>query len=137
MKKKNESSLAAMLIAFAILLLVGCVQTPKQKLIDSGVEQLNDMELKELHTDAVQTWTSPKGISGKNTYHSDGTVTVEWKGNKDEGTWIIKNNSMCSSMTQMRNGVERCFAIFKTGDNEYKVFGPDGTLAWSGSFSKL
>ena len=128
---------AAMLIAFSILLLSGCVQTSQQKLIDSGAKQLNDMELKELYTDSVAMWTNPKGVSGKNTYRSDGTATAEWKGNKEEGIWVIKNDSVCTSWTKVRNGKEMCFTIFKTGDNEYTGFRPDGSGAGTNSFSKL
>ena len=126
----------AILIAFSFLLLSGCVQTQQQKLIDSGAKQLNDMELKELVTGSVAEWTNSKG-SGKNVYRSDGTATAQWKGGGSEGTWVIKNDSLCTTWEKVRNGKEMCFTIYKTGDNEYTGFRPDGSTAGTNRFSKL
>ena len=131
----------AILIAFSFLLLSGCVQTQQQKLIDSGAKQLNDMELKELVTDSVNTWSNPRGDKGKTVYRSDGTATAEWNGpngsGADQGTWVVKNDSVCTTWTKVRNGKEMCFTMYRVGDNEYKGFRPDGTEAGTHSFSKM
>ena len=126
----------AILIAFSFLLLSGCVQTQQQKLIDSGAKQLNDMELKELVTGSAAEWTNSKG-SGKNIYRSDGTATAQWKGGGSEGTLVIKNDSLCTTWEKVRNGKEMCFTIYKTGDDEYTGFRPDGSIAGTNKFSKL
>ena len=45
----------------------------------------------------------------------------------------MKGGAICAEWKQIRNGEERCFHAYRTGEKQYTTFGPDGVM--SGVFS--
>jgi hypothetical protein len=58
---------------------------------------------------------------------------VEWNGGGAHGSWRISGDKFCTKYRGVRGGNETCLALYKTGDNEYQAFLPDGGL--DGTFS--
>jgi hypothetical protein len=69
------------------------------------------------------------------TYTQDGVAKIDWGRGADEGSWRIIGGKFCTKYPKVRNGVETCFTVYKTGENEYKSILPDGSLNATGSFT--
>ena len=96
-------------------------------------ERMSGESLKALFADSTQTGTTKRGSSGPLTYwlykRADGTSVYKLEdGWSDTGSWHINDKGeSCTSFEKIRKGKERCSAIFKVGDSEYKAVRPDGS----------
>ena len=131
-ERKGEgcSSLKA-LAAFLCVLAVGCA-TSERALKKKGLSPLTGKELELLLSrDRTLTWTNARTM-GDATYAADSTATMTWDSGADSGSWRIDENTLCTTWTVVRKK-EACFTVYKTGDNQFQQFWPDG--AWNADFA--
>lgn len=121
---------AALFITFA-----SCAITEKS-LRDKGLSPLSHSELQALHARTrTLKGTTANGDSATGTYTADGVAKINWGKGEAEGTWRIKDGKFCTTYATLRSGEERCFTVYKTGDNEYTSFNPDGSLNATASYT--
>jgi hypothetical protein len=115
--------------------LVGCATT-ETSLRDRGLSPLRQSELEALYarTRTIRG-TSADGLAVRGTYTQEGGATLDWGRGSDEGSWRISGGKFCTRYRVIRNGEERCFTVYKTGENEYQSFFPDGTFNGTASFT--
>lgn len=124
--RKSKHFLAVLMI-FSLVLLVGCVQSAKQKKLDMGVTQLGDQELQALFSKPLSgSFMGSKGTSTVQ-YMPDGTQTIQYSKGTDKGKWRIANGEQCSKWTKIRSGSEKCATWFEIGPGKYEVYNPDGS----------
>jgi hypothetical protein len=122
------------ILAVAFLTLVGCATT-EQGLRARGLAPLTQSELEALYARTrIIRGSSPDGLGLTGTYTQEGGARLDWGRGAAEGSWRITGGKFCTKYTGIRDGEERCFTIYKTGENEYKTFFPDGTCNGTTSF---
>ena len=62
----------------------------------------------------------------------EGTAKIDWGSGSAEGVWRIVDDKVCATYKDLFNGSEKCYVLYKTGENVYKVF-VNGL--YNGSFS--
>lgn len=130
MKKHQDyrnMCLTALLVG-SFVFLGGCV-TPKQKLLDQGMNPLEETAFLELFSTPIKGSFRDLKYDEWSTieYDPDGTVRFSNDKFSDEGKWRVVNNEVCTSWKMVHDGVERCDTWFKVGENNYDVFYPDGS----------
>jgi len=130
-------------VTVAVIALSGCATT-EQSPQEQGLTPLTQSKL-EAHFSGTRSirWTNAKGYTGSSTFRNDGVVQIDWdtginepgSWGSDEGSWRIKEGRLCTKYNELRGGVEQCFTIYETGDNEYKYFYPDGSYNATVSFT--
>lgn len=119
----------SMLVASAMVLLSvgGCV-TAKQKMMDAGEKPLTDQELQTLFGSAP-TDTEVITHNGNKSYVNhfpDGSQTIRYSGGSDDGKYWIEDGGICGQWQTINNRAVRCSSVFKTTDNQYKLFDAQG-----------
>jgi hypothetical protein len=122
-------------LAAAFMALGGCATT-EQSLRERRLSPLTQSELEALYarTRTIRG-TRADGLAVTGTYTQDGVAKLDWGRGADEGSWRITEGKFCTKYQVIRDGAERCFTIYKTGENEYKSFFPDGTFNGTASFT--
>jgi hypothetical protein len=120
--------------AVAFLVLSGCAPT-EQALRARGLSPLTQSELEALYarTRTIRG-SSPDGLGLLGSYTQEGVARLDWGRGAAVGAWRIAEGKFCTTYPSIRNGEERCVTIYKTGENEYKAFLPDGTCNGTTSF---
>ena len=125
-------------VLFAFLVSVsGCATTAEQSLREKGLSPLTQTELEALYsgTPTVHGKT-PNGGSGTATYTSDGVARFDFGKGVNTGSWRIEGGKFCVQYPNLRNGEDRCYTVYKIGDDQYQNFNPDGSLLSTFSFVK-
>ena len=122
------------IVAAAFLTLVGCATT-EHALRERGLAPLTHSELEALYTRTrTIRGSSPDGLGLTGTSTQEGGARLDWGRGAAEGSWRITAGKFCTKYKGIRDEKERCFTIYKTGENEYKAFLPDGTFHGTTSF---
>jgi hypothetical protein len=122
------------ILAAVFLTLVGGATTEKS-LRERGLSPLTQSELEALYARTrVIRGSSPDGLGLTGTYTKEGGARLDWGRGAAEGSWRIIEGKFCTKYKVIRDGEERCFTIYKTEENEYKAFLPDGTFNGMTSF---
>ena len=122
------------LVAAAFLTLIGCATT-EHSLRARGLAPLSHSELEALYarTRTIRG-SSPDGLGLLGTFTQEGGARLDWGRGAAEGSWRMSGGKFCTKYQGIRNGEERCVTIYKTGENAYKAFLPDGTFHGTTSF---
>ena len=122
------------IVAAAFLTLLGCATT-EQALRARGLSPLSQGELEALYarTRTIRG-SSPDCLGLLGTYTQEGGARLDWGRGAAAGSWRIAEDKFCTKYQGIRNGEERCLTIYKTGENAYKAFLPDGTFHGTTSF---
>lgn len=122
-------------LAVSFIALAGCATTEKS-LRERGLSPLAQSELEALYSRTRTIgWTTFDGVRVTATYTYNGVAQLEGAGFTHQGSWRITGRKFCTQYQTIRNGAETCFTFYKTGENEYKNFYPDGSLGATGSFT--
>ncbi len=83
--------------------------------------RLSGEELKREFTNKCHTGRSPQqGAKFTSCKGADGKATLKWevagRSGRDKGTWHIKDDMLCGRWKEMRDGVEWCSVIKRSGD---------------------
>ena len=125
---------SAVFAAF-FLTLSSCALT-EQSLRDKGISPLSQSELQALYArPRTIQGTSAAGDRVTGSYTPEGMAKLQWSNGGAEGSWRIKDGKFCTTYSTLRGGEERCFTVYKTGDNEYKSFNPDSSLNVTASYT--
>jgi len=122
------------IVAAAFLTLISCTTT-EHALQARGLAPLSQRELEALYarTRTIRG-SSPDGLGLTGTYTPEGGMRLDWGRGAAEGSWRITGGKFCTKYQGIRDGEERCVTIYKTGENAYKAFLPDGTFHGTISF---
>ena len=121
--------------AAVFMTLVSCATTEKT-LRDKGLAPLSHSELQALHARTrTLKGTNANGVRGAGTYTTDGVAKLDWGTGEATGTWRIKDGKFCTTYSTVQSGAERCFTVYKTAENEYTSFNPDGSLNATASYT--
>jgi hypothetical protein len=126
-------------LAAVLIVLAGCALTEKA-LQERGLSPLTQSELEAMFS-RTRTFhrTNAEGGSGTVTYTPAGVVKLDWIQGADEGFWWIAGDKFCVKYNikykPILRGGERCFTVYKTGENEYKAFNAEGSSAGTVSFT--
>jgi hypothetical protein len=123
----------SLLILIFLLSFMGCV-THEVSIQEKGATLLSQDQLKNLFSETVTiNYTMPSKAS--QTFFPDGTTTIDIKGYKsDSGTYRLSNGQYCSTWQTIRK-TEKCFKIYKIGD-EYHLVNKAGSLDSKGNIGQ-
>jgi len=125
-------SFGAVLTA-TFLALSGCA-TPEKSLQARGLSPLTQRELEALFSQTRTLHaTTAEGLTGTWTFTPDGVAKGGWGLVSAETSWRITGGKFCTKDTR-GSGVEQCHSLYKTGENEYQAFHPNGALSATLSF---
>jgi hypothetical protein len=156
----TRPTIVALALALTGLGLAGCETAEglfgagaEQRLIAAGKTPMSGAEIQRLWasgatirdtgpwSETQRSWASRTSVGGTGAWSErtirhfpDGSATMEWTTGyttgSDKGTWRVEGNQSCKTWQAV--GHERCWTIYKTGDNEYQSF-RDGRLrtTWS------
>lgn len=115
-------------------LLFGCA-TAESALRDTGASPLPASTLLTLFTSGkpMKYRLSDSGAESTVRYNRDGSAVADWESTNDVGRWRIAENAFCTKWNSEGGTPEKCFHAYRTGENEYTVFGLDGSRR--GAFS--
>lgn len=120
-------------LAATFMALSGCATTEKS-LQARGLSPLTQSELEALFSQTrTLRATNAEGLTGTWTFTPDGVAQGGGGLESEEASWRITGGKFCTKDT-IGSGVEKCHGIYKTGENEYQAFHPDGSLAATLSF---
>ncbi len=132
----TKPTMIALFLALTGLVLAGC-ETADQKLIAAGKTPMSGPEIQRL-------WASGATVRGAHEtwteftirHFPDGKATLNWttlyNTGSSEGTWRVKGDKSCKKWDNIRDGDERCWTIYKIGENEYQSFAEGSAGAkWS------
>lgn len=131
------NSLTRISAAIALATLLSACATQEKGLQEQGLKQLNNEELRSMHArDRTLTYVAGNGSAGTGKFNADGKISLSWGNGSDEGTWRISEDRLCTTYKNViRPGAERCFAMYRSGDNKYELVGPDGMITSTVSFT--
>ncbi len=125
----------ALVLALTGLGLAGC-ETAEQKLIAAGKTPMSGPEIQRLLASATTRGTHETWTDFTIQHLPGGRITINWNADansgSDTGIWRVKGDKSCKKWDTIWNGVERCWTIYKVGDNTYQSFtGGSGGATWS------
>ena len=119
--------LGASLLA-VLFMLSGCGPS-RESLRKRGLSPLTHSELESLFSRRRTTrWTSAEGVNGAGAYDEGGAAKLNWRHGQATGSWRIVGDTLCTKYPKIRQGSENCFSLYRTRDNEYQLYFPDGAF---------
>ena len=122
----TKPTMIALVLALTGLGLAGC-ETAEQKFIAAGKTPISGPEIKRL-------WASGATIRGVHEawteftirHFPDGRAKIDYttlnSTGSDKGIWRVKGGKSCKKWDNILDGVERCWTIYKIGENKYQSF---------------
>ncbi len=119
----------AAIAAIATIALGGCSTVTEQSLTEKGVKPMTGAEMQVQYATRVRTleWTNARNETGTIRYSPDGTAFLQWRGGNAQGRWRIDGDRFCTRYPDLRGNQETCSRIYRTADNEFTSFPPEGT----------
>src|SRR5690606_26764258 len=123
-------------LGFAAALVVGgCTllptlpsQPPREPTpVERGIKPLTGPEVRALLGKAHYRWEGAQGASGTAITSGDGRVRVMWETGAVNGRMRFTDTGYCSRFERVRDGVEDCYRLYRTGPNECTGLRDDGT----------
>lgn len=113
-----------------LLLLTACGPKDIQVALDSGAIELSGFELKKLLTGSTVNIKGP-GFQADLDYKESGKLTGSNSyGEKDQGVWQIKDNTLCITFKTWGNRDKKCYHITRE-DESFKQFNTKGMLRFT------
>jgi hypothetical protein len=97
--------------------------TPEEK----GMTPLPGSEVKAILSKARYSWQAAQGATGTAITSGDGRVRVMWETGAANGRIRFTDTGYCSRFEGVRNGIEDCYRLYRTGPRAYTVVRQDGT----------
>ena len=97
--------------------------TPAEK----GMKPLSGPEVKQILSKARYRWQGAQGATGTAVTSEDGRVRVMWETGAVNGRIRFDETGYCSRFEGVRNGVEDCYRLYRTGPRDFTVVRLDGT----------
>lgn len=100
---------------------------PEPTPAERGIKPLTGPEVRALLGKAHYRWEGAQGASGTAITSGDGRVRVVWETGAVNGRMRFTDTGYCSRFEGVRNGIEDCYRLYRTGPNEFTVVREDGT----------
>lgn len=97
--------------------------TPEEK----GMTPVPGSEVKAILNKARYSWQAAQGATGTAITSGDGRVRVMWETGAANGRIRFTDTGYCSRFEGVRNGIEDCYRLYRTGPRAYTVVRQDGT----------
>ena len=97
--------------------------TPAEK----GMKPMTGAEVRTVLNKARYRWQGAQGATGTAVTSGDGRVRVMWETGAVNGRIRFTDNGYCSRFEGVRNGVEDCYRLYRTGPRDFTVVRQDGT----------
>lgn len=97
--------------------------TPAEK----GMTPLPGNEVKSVLNKARYRWQGAQGATGTAITSGDGRVRVMWETGAVNGRIRFTETGYCSRFEGVRNGMEDCYRLYRTGPRDFTVVRQDGT----------
>lgn len=101
----------------------GSAPTPIQK----GMKPLSGAEVKAILDKTRYRWVAAQGATGTAITSGDGRVRVMWETGAVNGRMRFTDTGYCSRFEGVRNGMEDCYRLYRTGPRDFTVVRQDGT----------
>ena len=132
MSKPPEYGRPLLTMVAVVLLAAGCTvmepvpvrePTPAEK----GMTPLSGAEVKAILNKARYSWQAAQGATGTAITSGDGRVRVMWETGAVNGRIRFTETGYCSRFEGVRNGIEDCYRLYRTGAQDFTVVRQDGT----------
>jgi hypothetical protein len=97
--------------------------TPAEK----GMKPLTGTEVRSILHKARYRWQAAQGATGTAITSGDGRIRVMWETGAANGHIRFTDTGYCSRFQGVRNGVEDCYSLYRTGPRDFTVVRQDGT----------
>jgi hypothetical protein len=97
--------------------------TPEEK----GMKPLSGAEVRNILNKARYRWQAAQGATGTAITSGDGRVRVMWETGAVNGRIRFTDTGYCSRFEGVRNGIEDCYRLYRTGPRGFTVVRQDGT----------
>ena len=94
---------------------------------ERGLKPLSGPEVRQILTKARYRWQGAQGATGTAITSGDGRVRVMWETGAVNGRIRFDESGYCSRFEGVRNGVEDCYRLYRTGPRDFTVVRQDGT----------
>ena len=94
---------------------------------ERGMKPLTGNEVKAIHNKARYRWQAAQGATGTANTSGDGRVRVMWETGAVNGRMRFTETGYCSRFEGVRNGIEDCYRLYRTGPQDFTVVREDGT----------
>lgn len=97
--------------------------TPEER----GLTPLTGSEVRAVLNKTRYSWQAAQGATGTAITTGDGRVRVIWQTGAANGRIRFNETGYCSRFEGVRNGVEDCYRLYRTGPRAFTVVRLDGT----------
>jgi hypothetical protein len=97
--------------------------TPAEK----GLKPMSGNEVRAILNKARYRWQAAQGATGTAITSGDGRVRVIWETGAANGRIRFTDTGYCSRFEGVRNGIEDCYQLYRTGRRDFTVVRQDGT----------
>ena len=84
-------------------------------------------EVRTILNKARYRWQAAQGATGTAITSGDGRVRVIWETGAANGRIRFTDTGYCSRFEGVRNGIEDCYRLYRTGRRDFTVVRQDGT----------
>jgi hypothetical protein len=133
MKTAPAKKFAALATTVALLAAAGCAfrepgppprePTPEER----GLKPLTGAEVRTVLNKTRYSWQAAAGATGTAITTGDGRVQVRWETGAVNGRIRFTDTGYCSRFEGVRNGVEDCYRLYRTGPKDFTVVRQDGS----------
>jgi hypothetical protein len=121
-----------------VAMFFSCAAVNEKTLKESGAKFLNQQDLIEFFkVERIGDLRDRQGRTAEIHYFPNGTRKLKYKGGGDEGPYRIeKNGQFCSKWKKLRDGAEKCYRMYRTGENKIVAVNIDGSFNTEVVFKK-
>lgn len=94
---------------------------------EMGLTPMSGSEVRTVLNKARYRWEAAQGATGTAITSGDGRVRVIWETGATNGRMRFTDTGYCSRFQDVRNGVEDCYRLYRTGPTNFVVVRQDGT----------
>ena len=92
-----------------------------------GLSPMSGPQVRAVLNKARYRWQAAQGATGTAITSGDGRVRVMWETGAVNGRIRFDESGYCSRFEGVRNGIEDCYRLYRTGPRDFMVVRQDGT----------
>ena len=91
------------------------------------MKPMSGNEVRAILNKARYRWQAAQGATAPPITSGDGRVRVIWETGAANGRIRFTDTGYCSRFEGVRNGIEDCYRLYRTGPRDFTVVRQDGT----------